>query len=89
MKSHIKLAMLALAATGVSGLATGSAHAAECKNFAAIGTGLTQELAKYLADHGIANVAADKGYTPTGPISYKCENGTIGIDCHAHQKACK
>ena len=89
MKSHLKLAMFALAAMGVSGLATGSAHAAECKNFAAIGTGITQDLAKFMAEHGIANVAADKGYTPSGTISYKCVNGVVGIDCHAHQRACK
>jgi hypothetical protein len=88
MTSHLKLAMLALAAMGVSGLATGSAHA-ECKNFAAIGTGITQDLAKFMADHGLQNVAADKGYTLSGTISYKCVNGLVGIDCHAHQRACK
>ena len=89
MKAHLKLAGLVLAATSVSALATGPAHAAECKNFAAIGTGITQDLAKFMAEHGIANVAADKGYTPHGTISYKCVNGMLGIDCHAHQRACK
>jgi hypothetical protein len=42
-----------------------------------------------MAEHGIANVAADKGYTPSGTISYRCVNGVVGIDCHAHQRACK
>jgi hypothetical protein len=88
MKAHLKLAGLVLAAGLVSSVTSG-AQAADCKNFAAVGTGITQDLAKFMAEHGIANVAADKGYTPQGTIAYKCVNGAIGIDCHAHQRACK
>jgi hypothetical protein len=88
MKSHLKLAMLALAAMGVSGLATGSAHA-ECKNLAAVGTGLTQDIAKFMADAGLKNIREDRGYKPGGAVSYKCTPGAIAIDCSARQRVCK
>lgn len=88
MKFRLKLAMLALAATGVSGLATGSAHA-ECKNLAAVGTGVTEGIAKFMAEAGLKNIREDRGFKPGGAVSYKCTTGMIAIDCHAHQRVCK
>lgn len=88
MKAHLKLAALVLAATSASALATGSAHA-ECTRVAAVGTGITEGIAKFMADAGLKNIREDKGYKPSGAIAYKCTNGMFGIDCHAHQRVCK
>jgi hypothetical protein len=72
--------MLAVAST---------AHAAECKPFGGIGNGITEDLAKFMADAAVRNVIENKGLKPTGEIKHTCKPATLGSECTAHQQGCK
>jgi hypothetical protein len=81
-------AALALAASALAAMTT--AAYADCKSFGAVGTGINEGIAKYMADAALKNIRINAGFpNPAGATTYKCEAGMIATDCHAHQKACK
>lgn len=69
--------------------AASSANAAECKPFGGIGNGLTEDLAKFMADAAVKNIIENKGMKPTGEIKHSCKAATIGSECTARQQGCK
>lgn len=63
---------------------------AGCKRIAAVGTGINEGIAKFMADAALKNIREAAGYSkPASATTYKCEPGMIATDCHAHQKACQ
>jgi hypothetical protein len=88
MRSIAKSAWAALA-LGLLATLPATANAA-CKNIGAVGTGVTQDIAKFMADAALKNIRENAGYNKTsGGTTYKCESGTISTDCHAKQKVCQ
>jgi hypothetical protein len=87
MKNLTKTAATLVVAVGLAAGAT-TANAA-CKNFGAVGTGINESIAKYMADAALKNIRENAGYAkPSSATTYKCEAGMLATDCHAHQKAC-
>ncbi len=88
MNRIARLAALMLAA-GTIAAATTPAGAA-CKQIGAVGTGVTTDLAKFMADAALKNIREAQGFSKaSGSTTYKCETGMIATDCHARQKACQ
>jgi hypothetical protein len=79
-----------LAATAALLSAAGaSASLAECKTLGAIGTGITVDIAKFMAEAGLKNIRESKGMTAQGAVTFKCDPGVIVTECSARQRACK
>lgn len=88
MNRIARLAALTLA-FGTIAAATTPASAA-CKQIGAVGTGVTTDLAKFMADAALKNIREAQGYSKaSGATTYKCETGMIATDCHARQKVCQ
>lgn len=88
MRRIAKLAALALAAGSLAAVTTPAS--AGCKQIGAVGTGVTQDLAKFMADAALKNIREGQGYSKaSGATTYKCETGMIATDCHARQKVCQ
>jgi len=63
---------------------------AACKQIGAVGTGITEDIARFMADAALKNIRENAGYAkPSGATTYKCEAGSIATDCHARQKVCQ
>jgi hypothetical protein len=88
MKSLVRFGVIALGAVAVIG-ATSAPSRAECTTLGSVGTGINQDLAKFMAEAGLKNIRENKGLKPSGAITYKCEAGAVLVDCHAKQRACK
>jgi len=82
----LKLGVAAIA--GMCALSA-TAEAGDCVKIAAIGDGLTHDLAVIMSTHGLANIIDSKGRTGKGPVHTKCEPGTFGTECTSWQAACK
>jgi hypothetical protein len=85
------IAKSAAAAIALGLLATLPATAnAACKQIGAVGTGINEGIAKFMADAALKNIRENAGYNkPSGATTYKCEAGMIATDCHARQKVCQ
>lgn len=77
------------AMTAAALLAATPASAGECKKLAAAGDGFTRSIAEFMADKGLKNVIAGYGMKGQGQVAMKCDSGTIYVECHASQTACK
>lgn len=90
MKVSSKLAALGFTVATVAVATVAPAHA-ECKTLGAVGTGVTNDIAKYMADAALKNIRENAGYKASSQTSYKCGPAAlpIAIDCHAAQKVCK
>jgi hypothetical protein len=84
----MKILTAILAASLSLAAATGS-KAAECKLFGGIGNGLTEDLAKFMADAAVKNVIENNGMKPTGDIKHTCKAATLGSECTARMQGCK
>jgi hypothetical protein len=63
---------------------------AACKQIAAVGTGINEGIAKFMADAALKNIRENAGYpNASSTTTYKCEAGIISTDCHARQKVCQ
>lgn len=87
MHSALRLSVISLTAAAAFAFA-GQAQAG-CTAIGAAGDGLSKENAKFLADHGLMNIMADKGLKPQGTTTYRCEAGAVFTTCHARQMGCK
>lgn len=63
--------------------------AADCKLYGGIGNGLTDGIAKFMADAAVKNIIENKGLKPTGEIKHTCTAAALGTECTARQQGCK
>jgi hypothetical protein len=84
MKSRVLAVAFAALVPSVS-------HAAECKDFAAVGSGFNTSIATLMAKQGAVNVAEARGYSVQGEAKLiSCSAaGTFGTECKATTHACK
>lgn len=88
MRLIAKSAAVALAFGMFAGLPV-TANAA-CKQIGAVGTGINEGIAKFMADAALKNIRENAGFSAqSGATKYKCEAGIVSTDCHAHQTVCK
>ena len=81
-----------IAATSVAlvcALSTGSQAAGSCVGIAALGDGLTKDLAVLMSTHGLQNIIISRGLKPQGQITTTCTDGSVLTECKSSQKACK
>lgn len=69
--------------------ATSTASAADCKPFGGVGNGVTESIAKFMADAAVKNIIENKGLKPTGEIKHTCKSAMLGSECSARQMGCK
>jgi hypothetical protein len=81
----------AAAAAGLAALASAPSQAEDCKDFAAVGSGLNDSIATLMAKQGAVNVAEARGYSVKGEAKLiSCAAaGTFGTECKARTHACK
>jgi hypothetical protein len=86
MKSRVLATAVAFAA-----LAPSASHAADCRGFAAVGSGISTSVATLMAKQGAINVAEARGYSVQGEAKLiSCSSaGIFGTECKASTKACK
>lgn len=91
MSKLMRSCVMAAAAVGLVTLASSVSYAADCKGFAAVGSGISTSVATLMAKQGAVNVAEARGYTVQGEaklISCSSE-GIFGTECKASTYACK
>ena len=79
---------LGLAAPAVICALSATAQA-DCIRVAAVGDGLTHDIAVIMSTHGLANVIYGQGRVGKGSVHTTCEAGSITTTCHSSQTACK
>lgn len=87
-----KLMRSSVAAAAVMGiLLPSAAMAQECKDFAAVGSGLTESIASLMALQGAVNVAENRDWQVIGEAKLRgCkEAGIFGVECTAVSHACR
>ena len=80
---------LGLAVVAVTCAISATAQAGECVRLAALGDGLTHDIAVIMSTHGLANIIDDKGRKGKGPVHTTCAPGTFVTECTSSQTACK
>ncbi len=90
MSKLVRSCVFLAASAGLLAL-TPAAFAAECKSFAAVGSGLNEAIAGFMAKQGAVNVAENRGWTVQGEAKLLgCKAaGTFGTECTARTRACK
>jgi hypothetical protein len=80
-----------VASAGLLALTPAASAAEVCKDFAAVGSGLNESIAGFMAKQGAVNVAENRGWTVQGEAKLvKCvAAGTFGTECTARTRACK
>lgn len=61
---------------------------AQCKLYGGIGTGISEDLAKFMADAAVKNIIENKGLKPSGKITHKCKPSGVLFECAARQQGC-
>lgn len=87
----MKLAAMAAAMTGAAFAMAGAVEAkgGKCVMAGGEATMVTQDLAKFMAEAALKNSIAAHNWTASGPISMKCDGGTVGLQhCVARRRAC-
>jgi len=87
-----KLVIVAAASAGLLALVPATASAAkQCRDFAAVGSGLNKSIAGFMALQGAVNVAENRGWTVQGDAKLvSCKSaGIFGTECTARSRACK
>ena len=77
-----------LAATAVFCALSATAQA-DCITVAAVGDGLTHDLAVIMSTHGLANVIYGQGRKGQGPVHTTCSASSVLTECRSTQTACK
>jgi len=79
------------AAVVLAALAPTVSHAAECRHFRAVGSGLNTSIATLMATQGAINLAENRGYTIQGEAKLiSCTStGVFGTECAATSYGCK
>ncbi len=80
---------IAAAAAGLAASGAGTSSA-ECIQAGGIGTGVTTDIATFMANKALANSIENWGGKPAGKASLKCESSAVVVtNCTASQRACK
>jgi hypothetical protein len=58
---------------------------ADCKLYGGIGNGVTEGIAKFMAEAAVKNIIENKGLKPTGEIKHTCKAAMVGSECTARQ----
>ena len=77
------------AVTAAALVAATPASAGECKKVAAAGDGFTRSIAEFMAQKGLKNAIDSYGMKAQGQMAMKCDVGSVYVECHASQTACK
>jgi hypothetical protein len=90
MSISMKSRVLA-AAVGLAALVPSVSHAADCKTFAAAGSGINTSVATLMAKQGAVNIAEARGYSVQGEAKLiSCSaTGFFGTECKASAHGCK
>lgn len=78
---------ISLAAAAIT--ASTASFAGDCQKVAAVGDGLTKDIAVVMSTHGLANIIEAKGLKGSGPVKTTCEPNSVLTQCHSSQTACK
>ncbi len=91
MSKLVRSCVMTVASAGLLALATTASLAEECKDFAAVGSGLNEGIAGFMAKQGAVNVAENRGWTVQGEAKLVgCKAaGSFGTECTARTRACK
>ncbi len=91
MSKLVRSCVVAAAVAGLAALMPSASKADECRNFAAVGSGVSESIAQLMAKQGAINVAEGRGYHVVGEAKLvKCAStGIFGIECTARSHACK
>jgi hypothetical protein len=91
MSKLVRSCALVAAAAGLAALMPAASQAAQCRSFGAVGDGLNQAIASFMAKQGAINVAENRGWTVKGEAKLvKCSaTGILGTECTARSYACK
>ena len=93
MSKLMRSCVLAAAIAGLAAAASSASAAApaDCKNFAAVGSGVSTSIATLMAKQGAVNVAEGRGYHVQGEAKLvSCSAaGIFGTECKASTHACK
>jgi hypothetical protein len=91
MSRLVRTCIAAAAAAGLAALVSAPSQAQDCRDFAAVGSGLNESIATLMALQGAVNVAEARGYKVEGEAKLiSCEaTGIFGTECKARSHACK
>ncbi len=91
MSKLVRSCVMAAAGAGLLALSPAAFAAEECRDFAAVGSGITESIATLMAMQGAVNVAENRGWTVKGEaklVGCKSE-GIFGMECTARSRACR
>jgi hypothetical protein len=80
----VRAAFILAAAVAFAGPAS-----AECRLYGGVGNGVTESMAKFMAEAAVKNIIENKGLKPTGEIKHSCKAAMLGSECVARQQGCK
>ncbi len=83
-----KFLVLVISGQIICAVTTG-AMAGECEKIAAVGDGLTKDIAVIMSTNGLKNIIEGKGMKGKGPVTTTCKDGTFMPQCQSSQTACK
>lgn len=91
MSKLVRSSVMAAATAALLALAPTASSAEECRNFGAVGSGLTESIASLMAKQGAINVAENRGWSVKGEAKLvSCTKaGIFGTECTARSYACK
>jgi hypothetical protein len=70
--------------------ATAGAASAECLKVSGLGTGLTPDIAQFMANKALKDSIANRGLKSAGKSSMSCNSSMVVVtNCTAAQRACK
>lgn len=82
-----RLGIFAVAAQ-IAGAMVSTAQA-DCARIAAVGDGLTKDIAVVMSTHGLQNIIEGRGLKGQGEVKTTCQAGSFLTQCHSSQVACK
>lgn len=89
MRNGLRIAGTALAALPFLALASAGASA-ECLKITGSGIGVTESIAKFMAEKALKDGIANRGMHGSGQMSMSCSAPTVVVtNCAAQQRACK
>jgi hypothetical protein len=88
MSKLASLSATSAIALGCLGALASPSHA-ECTAIGAVGTGINEGTAKFMADAALKNIRESRGLKPGGPTTYKCDGAFMLTECRARQNVCK
>jgi hypothetical protein len=91
MSKLVRSCIMAALSAALLALTPAVSVAEECKDFAAVGSGLNESIAAFMAKQGAVNVAENRGWTVQGEATVLgCKSeGIFGTECTAQTRACK